>query len=162
MLVMSLVAFTFAASGLNAVQNPEEVLAPTGAAPATSGADWNIVSRSNNTVYMTNVNAIRQQDGVTFAQLARVPSSGEAGNLSHSITEVSFRCSANQSKTGEEVYYAADGSVEERIPNDFDFEPIPANSLDAYTKSVVCGGDRASRSFPSIEAFIAAGRPARD
>lgn len=160
MLVMSVLALSLATANFGGFQAQEEAAAP--ATPATTGPDWNIVSRSSNTVFMTDVNGIRQQDGITTVQLARVPASGETSDLSHSVTEVSFRCSANQSKVGEEVYYAADGSVEERIPNDFDFESIPANSLDAYTKSIVCNGDRSAKSFPSVAAFIAAGRPARD
>ncbi|WP_242912792.1 MULTISPECIES: hypothetical protein [Brevundimonas] len=162
MLTLSIFALTLAASGFGSVQAQEEFAAPAQAQAAPSGADWNIVSRSSHTVFMTDVNGVKQTNGVTIAQVARVPASGDTGNLSHSVTELSFRCSANQSKAGEEVYYAADGSVEERIPNDLDFEPIPANSLDAYVKAVVCGGDRSPKSFPSVAAFIAAGRPTRD
>lgn len=161
MLALSLVALSLATSGFGSVHAQEEVLNPA-AVPATSGPSWNLISRSSSTAYLTDVNGIRQQDGITTAQLARVPTSGDASDQTHSVSEVSFRCSSNQSKTGEEVYYAADGSVEERIPNDFDYEPIPANSLDAYAKAVVCGGERTARAFPSIAAFIAAGRPVRD
>ena len=161
MLALSLMALSLATGALGSVQTQEEALTPA-AAPTSSGPSWNLVSRSSSTAFMTDVNGIRQQDGITTAQLARVPTSGDAADQTHSVSEVSFRCSANQAKTGEEVYYAADGSVEERITNDFDFEPIPANSLDAYTKAIVCGGERTARSFPSIAAFIAAGRPIRD
>lgn len=161
MLFLSLIALSLSVSGFNSVQAQEEVLAPA-AAPATTGSDWNIISRSSTTVYMTDVNAIRQQDGVTTGTVARVPASGEASDQTHSVTVISFRCGASQAKSGEEIYYGADGSIEERIPNDYDFEPIATNSLDDYVKGVVCGGERATRSYPSVAAFIAAGRPARD
>lgn len=159
MLTVSLMALSMAASGF-ALTGQQEVLEQP--APAANGAQWQIISRSSTTVYMIDVNAITQQDGITAARLARVPATGDASDQTHSVSELSFRCAAKQSKSGEEIYYAADGSIEETIPNDYDFEPIPPNSLDDFAKAIVCDGDRASRSFPTIAAFIAAGRPARN
>lgn len=131
------------------------------AAPAaeTIGENWNVVSRSSSTVYMVNVGAIQQSNGITTAYVARVPAQGEAGDLTHSRTEVQFRCNARQSRSGTEIYYAADGSEEERIPNEYEFEAIAANSLDAYVQALVCEGERSNKSFESISAFVAAGRP---
>ena len=136
----------------------QETLQATPVAQAL-GQNWNVVSRSNSTVYMVDVNAIKQQDGITTIYVARVPSQGDASDKTHSLTEVNLRCSANQSKTGTEIYYGADGSEEERIPNDYPFERIAANSLDSYVKTIVCDNERTDATFESIEAFINAGRP---
>lgn len=132
------------------------------AAPApavTSAEDWHVVSRSTATVYMLNVNDIQTSGGITSVKLARVPSSGETNDLTHSIGQVDFRCSANQARPGEEVIYGADGSIEDRINDGYDFDRIPPNSLDSYTKGLACEGERSSQNFPSIRAFIEGGRP---
>lgn len=121
--------------------------------------EWNVVSRSSATVYMVDINSVKTVDGVTSANMARVPASGENNDLTHSVNKIDFRCSANQVRPGEEVLYAADGSIEDRINDGYDFDTIPANSLDSYTKDVVCGNERSTQSYPSIQAFIAAGRP---
>lgn len=154
MVFVSLMALTLSVSGL-----AQDVVTPP--VPVAT-AQWNLISHSTTTAYLTDVSAIRQENGLTTAVIARVPTSGEAGDRTHSTSELTFRCSANQSRPGEEVYYGADGSVEERIPNDYDFEAVPPNSLDAYAKAIVCDGERSRRSFESVEAFIAAGRPTRE
>ena len=90
---------------------------------------------------------------------AVVPAKGEPTDLSHSIGTVSFRCAANQSKAGEEVYYGPDGAEQERIEDRYDFEPVVRNSLDSYVKEIVCEDKRGTATFPTIRAFIEAGRP---
>lgn len=158
MISLSLMALTLMAAPM--AQAQEEILAPAAApAEATTGPSWNVVSRSSATVFMLDVNAITQSDGVSRVMLARVPSSGDASDQTHSLTEMFFRCSARQSKTGLEIYIGADGSEEERIENDYEFEPIVRDSLDDYVKGVVCDGQRTAVTYNSIGAFIAAGRP---
>jgi len=133
----------------------------TEAPPAVGAEDWHVVSRSSATVFLVDVQSIKSEGGVTSAKLARVPASGEAGDLTHSHGTIDFRCSANQSRPGEEVLIGADGSVEDRINDGYDFDRIPDNSLDSYVKSMVCDGDRSTARYPSIVAFIQAGRPNR-
>ncbi|MEG1451622.1 hypothetical protein [Brevundimonas sp.] len=156
MLALSVMALLTIAPVPSQAQEELQAAAP---APQAVGQSWNVMSRSSTTVYMVDVNAIKQQDGITTIFVARVPAQGEASDKTHSLTEVNLRCNANQSKTGTEIYYGADGSEEERIPNDYPFEAIAANSLDSYVKSIVCDNDRTTATFDSIEAFIAAGRP---
>ena len=128
------------------------------ASPALA-ENWNVISRSAATAFMVDVDSIAQADGVTSARLARVPATGAPGDLSHSVGVVSFRCSANQSKSGEEVYYGPDGAEQERIDDGYDFEPIARNSLDSYVQEIVCESKRGAASFPTIRAFVEAGRP---
>ncbi|HAC01909.1 MAG TPA: hypothetical protein DCF67_10755 [Brevundimonas sp.] len=108
---------------------------------------------------MVDVDSIAQAGGVTSARLARVPAKGEPTDLSHSIGTISFRCAANQSKAGEEVYYGPDGAEQERIDDGYDFEPIVRNSLDSFVEEIVCEDKRGTAAFPTIRAFIEAGRP---
>lgn len=146
-------AMTLAMVPANLTQDAAEAPAPA------SAEDWHVVSRSSATVFMVDINSIKSEGGITSAKLARVPASGDAGDLSHSYGTIDFRCSANQSRPGEEVLIAADGSVEDRINDGYDFDRIPANSLDSYVKSMVCDGDRSTARFNSIAQFIQAGRP---
>lgn len=156
MLALSVMALLMTAPVPMLAQEELQTVAPETQA---LGQNWNVLSRSNTTVYMVDVNAIKQQDGITTVYVARVPAQGETGDKTHSLTEVSLRCNANQSKTGVEIYYGADGSEEERIPNDYPFEAIAANSLDSFVKSIACDNNRTTATFESIEAFITAGRP---
>ena len=149
-------AAVFAVSG--SVQEQEVAAAP---AAEVQAASWNVISRSSSTVYLLDVNAIKTEGGVKTAYIARVPAQGSPTDKTHTLSEVNLKCSANQVKPGDEIYIGADGSEEERIPSDYDFEPISRNSLDDYAKSIVCGGDRSSQTFESVDAFINAGRPVR-
>lgn len=128
-------------------------------AGAAAAENWNVVSRSAATVYMIDVDSIAQAEGATTARVARVPAAGPATDLSHTISDLSVRCSANQSKPGVEVVYGEDGAEAERIDDGYDFDGIRPNSLDAFVKQIVCDGDRGAQAFPTIKAFIEAGRP---
>lgn len=152
---LALMAVAFATVSAANAQDP----AAAPAVPAASGEEWHVVSRSSATVYMMNVNDIKTADGITSVKLARVPATGDRSDQTHSIGQVDFRCSANQSRPGEEVLYGADGAIEDRINDGYDFDRIPANSLDSYTKALACDGERSTQTYPSVRAFIEAGRP---
>ena len=156
MISLSLMAMMLSATALNTQE--AEVLQP---AAVSSGQNWNVVSRSSSTVYMLDINSQSQLGGEISVNLARVPASGGAADKTHSVTIVVLRCSDKHSKSATEIYYAANGSEEERIDNDYEFEPIVRNSLDDYVKSIVCDGDRSATTFNSVDAFISAGRPSR-
>lgn len=120
---------------------------------------WNVVSRSSATAFMLDVDSITEAAGVRTAVLARVPATGPVDDLSYSAGEISVRCSANQAKPGVEILYGPDGAEQERIDDGYDFEPIARNSLDSYVKDMVCEDQRSTAIYPSIRAFIEAGRP---
>ena len=122
---------------------------------------WNAVSRSSQTVYLVEVNGIASEGGITRARLARVPTTGDAADLSHSITVVEIRCAANQSRSSTETLYGTDGQVEDVIEETYDWEQIAANSLDSYLKPIVCNGDRTTQTYRTVASFITAGRPNR-
>lgn len=128
------------------------------AAPAAA-ENWHVISRSSATVFMLDVDSITESSNVRTGTLARVPASGPADDLSYSAGEVSIRCSANQSKPGVEIIYGPDGAEQERIDDGYDFDTIARNSLDSYVKEMICDGQQSDQTFPSIRAFIEAGRP---
>ena len=151
--LMGAVTFVMATSAMAQEAVVELLAAPAGA------EEWNVVSRSSATVYMVDVKSITSADGITSIKLARVPATGDVTDLSHSVGQVDFRCSSNQSRPGEDIIYAADGSIEERINDGYDFDRIENNSLDSFVKNLACGEDRSTQIYPSITAFIQAGRP---
>lgn len=128
------------------------------ASPALA-ENWNVISRSSATVFMLDVDSIAEGGDVRTAVLARVPASGPADDLSYSAGEIAIRCNANQSKPGVEILYGPDGAEQERIDDGYDFEAIARNSLDSYVKDMLCGGQRSAATYPSVRAFIEAGRP---
>lgn len=128
------------------------------ASPALA-ENWHVVSRSSATVFMLDVDTIAETGGAKVATLARVPAAGPATDLSYSAGEIAIRCAANQSKPGVEVLYGPDGAEQERIDDGYDFDAIAKNSLDGYIKDMLCGDQRSTAVYPSIRAFIEAGRP---
>ncbi|MFC5371788.1 hypothetical protein ACFPIF_04455 [Brevundimonas faecalis] len=124
--------------------------------------NWNVVSRSSQTVYMLDLDSIKEGDGAKSAVLARVPASGAATDLSYSAGEVFIRCTANQSKPGPETVYGPDGAEQERIDDGYDFDAIARGSLDSFIQGILCKDERGAGSYPSIRAFIEAGRPKTD
>ncbi|WP_427789860.1 hypothetical protein [Brevundimonas diminuta] len=120
---------------------------------------WHVVSRSSATAFMLDVDSITEAGDVRTGVLARVPATGPADDLSYSAGEISIRCGAKQSRPGVEILYGPDGAEQERIDDGYDFEPIARNSLDSYVKDMVCDGQRSATVYPSIRAFIEAGRP---
>ncbi|HBY44105.1 MULTISPECIES: hypothetical protein [unclassified Brevundimonas] len=133
-------------------------VAALAASPALAES-WHVVSRSSATVFMLDVDSITEGDGARTALLARVPASGATADLSYSAGQISIRCSAGQSKPGVEILYGPDGAEQERIDDGYDFDAIAKNSLDSYIKDMLCDGQRSTSIYPSIRAFIEAGRP---
>ncbi|MBN9478909.1 MAG: hypothetical protein J0I52_01600 [Bordetella sp.] len=136
-------------------------VAALAASPALAES-WHIVSRSSATVFMLDVDSIAEAGDARTATLARVPASGPADDLSYSAGEINIRCAANQSKPGVEVIYGPDGAEQERIDDGYDFDAIARNSLDSYVKDMICENQRSASVYPSIRAFIEAGRPRAD
>lgn len=129
------------------------------AATPALAENWHVVSRSSATVFMLDMESVTEAGGARTGVLARVPATGPADDLSYSAGEITIRCSANQSKPGVEVIYGPDGAEQERIDDGYDFDTIARNSLDSYIKDMMCGGQESAQTFPSIRAFIEAGRP---
>jgi len=129
-------------------------------AQAATAADWHPFSRSAAKAYLADVGHIGQGEVVTI-RMARVKIDAPvAGDYSHVVDEYEFRCEAGQVRTVASNDYAADGVAFDRYEEASPWEDIPARSLDAYLKALACDGDRASPpTWPSIKAFIDAGRP---
>lgn len=133
---------------------------PEAAAPAPAVEDWHPFSRSAAKAYLADVGHIGQGDVVTI-RMARVNlNAPAAGNYSYVADEYEFQCAAGQVRTVASNEYGPDGVAFDRYEDPSPWEDIPDRSLDAYLKALACDGERASPpTWPSIKAFIDAGRP---
>lgn len=129
------------------------------AGPAAA-QNWNTVSRTPNTAFMVDVEAVTADGDVTSAPLATVPRHGDAGDYSHSVETYQFRCAARQWRTAGVVDLNPDGTEADRIPEEgASWESIRPNTLPDFLKQVVCDGARGEPpTWISIKAFIDGGR----
>lgn len=122
--------------------------------------NWNTVSRSPNSAFMAEVDAIANVGGTTTVLLATVPRRGEATDYSHSVETYEFKCGASQWRTAGIIEYGEDGTEADRIPEEGgSWEPIRPNTLPDFLKQVACDGVRAEPpTWPSVKAFVDGGR----
>ena len=136
------------------------VAALTLAGPAAAET-WQAFSRSASNAFMADVDRIATEGDVTSIPVATVPRTGEAGDLSHSVETYQFRCRANQWRTAGVVEFGPDGAESGQYPEeDAEWEAIRQNTMPGYLKEIACDGARAvPPHWPSIQAFVEAGRP---
>lgn len=131
------------------------------AAGSAAAEDWNSYSRSANNVFMADVHSIAVVGDVTRIQVAMVPLRGEPGDYSHSIESYEFECGRNRWRSVGVVEHGPDGAELEQYPEDgAEWESVRSNTMPDYLKQIACDGSRAEPpTWPSIRAFIDAGRP---
>ena len=149
-----------AAGAASAQDAPPPATAPGSPSAAVAAEDWHPFSRSAAKAYLADVGHIGQGDVVTI-RMARVSLNAPApGNYSYIADEYEFQCAAGQVRTVASNEYGPDGVAFDRYEDASPWEDIPDRSLDAYLKALACDGDRATPpTWPSIKAFIDAGRP---
>lgn len=144
-----------------AIQTPPATEAPA-ATPTTTAEDWNAVSRSATRVYMVDVGSIHANGDVKTINLARVPlNRPNPTDQTYTLVAMEFRCAAKQSRAVSETDHDETGVALDAFATGEDFSPYSAETLDGFIAAVVCEDARAEPpTFPSIKAFIDAGRPA--
>ena len=122
---------------------------------------WQAFSRSANNAFMADADSITTECGITSIKVATVPRAGESGDLSHSVETFQFRCEADEWRTAGVVEFGPDGSEIGQFPeDDAEWEPLRRDTMPNYLKEIACDGARAvPPHWPSIQAFIDAGRP---
>ncbi len=136
-------------------------VAALGMSGTAAAETWQAFSRSVNNAFMADSDSIATVDGITSIKVATVPRAGEPGDLSHSVETYQFRCDADQWRTAGVIDYGPDGSEAGQYPeDDAAWEPLRRNTMPNYLKEIACDGARAvPPHWPSIQAFIEAGRP---
>ena len=149
------------AGGTAMAQDAAPAATPAQTEPAqalASGEDWNPFSRSEVKVYMTNVNGFVTTGDVTSVTVAKVALNGGAGDYSYAADQIEVRCSAKQSRLVYSSEYGPNGVQTDRFDDAEEWAPYAPETRDAYLAQLVCDGDRTTTSYPSIKAFIDAGR----
>ena len=138
------------------------VIAVAAMATPAVAETWNPYSRTAVRAYLADVDSIVAVDGVTSIRAASTAMTAAAGDLGHTRETYQFRCEAAKWRTAGATDYEADGSEGETYPEeDAPWEDIRQNTLPDYLKQIACDGSRAQgATWPSVTAFIQAGRPA--
>jgi len=121
---------------------------------------WHTYSRTSARAYLADVDSIVTVDGVTTIRSASVPMTSPAGDLSHSETTYQFECATSKWRTAGASEYEPDGTHEDYPEEGAEWEVLRPNTVPDFIKQIACDGSRSvGTTFPSIQAFIAAGRP---
>lgn len=135
------------------------VLAATAA--SVQAETWNSFSRSPNNVFMADSDSIAVNGDITSVRVATAPLRGEAGDYSHSVEVYEFQCASGKWRTAGVTEYGPDGAEAGTYPEEgASWEDARPRTLPDYLKQIACEGSRAQPpTWPSIQAFIDAGRP---
>lgn len=129
------------------------------ASPAAAES-WHVFSRSANSAYIADVDAIVEEGGVTRVRLAIVPLRGEAGDFSHTVDTYEFRCGSNQWRSPLSVEFGPDGAEAAQYPDDSDWLSARNGTIPGILKEIACDGVRATPPhWPTINAFVEARGP---
>ena len=124
--------------------------------------EWNTYSRTAMRAYLADVASITPvSEGIVSIRAASVPLATPAGDLSHGEELYQFDCAGRRWRTAGAKDYAADGSADGDYPEEnAAWEPLRPNTVPDFLKQIACDGLRSSAAtFPSIRAFVEAGRP---
>jgi len=121
---------------------------------------WHPYSRTTARAYLTDVDSIVVADGITTIRTASVPMTSPPGDLSHSQETYQFDCAGGKWRTAGATEYEADGTHEDYPEEGAAWEALRPNTNPDFLKQIACDGSRSSgATFPTIRAFIEAGRP---
>ena len=121
--------------------------------------DWHSFSGTASRAYLADVDSIAAVGNTTAIRMASVPTAGRAGDLTRTETLYEFQCAARRWRTVGTVEYEADGTSEAYPEEGAEWEPLRANTVPDFVKQIACDGSRSTTAtFPSIRAFIEAGR----
>jgi len=128
--------------------------------PAPTGPEWWVFSRSTQRSYLIDVNSIARTGDELTVKIARLPRQGEAQDYSHTEDVFGIRCAANQSHVDRSMDVLEDGEPTEDYATDEPWDTIRAGTLDEGVHEIACDNGRPpGPSFPSVKAYIDAGRP---
>lgn len=158
-LIIAGVGAFLAANGAAAQEAPAaQVIAETPTPP--SGPQWGAFSRDSRIIYLVETAGITRDGDIARAEIARVHRDSPAGDYSHVVDVFEVQCDGMQSRMMTSTDIEADGETGEAYPADEPWTPIRAGAFDEMVKMMACKESiPAGDLFPSIKAFIDAGRP---
>ena len=122
---------------------------------------WNAYSRTDTTVYMADVDSIAVVEGVTSMNSAAVPTSGDAGDYSHTVEVFQFQCGARKWRTAGLTEFGPDGTRSGNYPEEgAAWESLRPNTNPEQLLHIACDGARATPPvWTAVKAYVDAGRP---
>lgn len=123
---------------------------------------WQSVSRTSANIYLVEMDGILAEGDVASLRMATVPREGPAGDYSHSVETYQFRCAGDEVwRTAGIVDYGPDGAEAGQVPEEgAEWIAVRAGTVPASLRDIACGKARSTAApFPSIQAFVDAGRP---
>ncbi len=153
---MTLTALTLLLAALASPQDP----APAPAAAVQEGPRWGVFSRDTRGAFLIDMGGLARDGDVVTAPIARVRAGAADGDFSHVRDTFEIDCAGNRSRLISSADVEADGETGETFPADEPWAAINEGSLDAGIHRMTCGDFMpAGDSYPSVRAYIEAGRP---
>ena len=150
-------------SALAAILTAGSALAQEPAPPAEAATthEWRVFSRSDTHRYLIDLSSIAEApDGAARVRVARVSITKPAGDYSHVVDTFGVRCGARETRVETTTEVFEDGEGSETFPVDEPWTRAPEGSLDEAINQTGCReGVPVNDAFPSIRAYIDAGRP---
>ena len=139
---------------------PQEEILTDGSAPAPTGPQWRAFSRSSNSVFLVDIGSLTENGDEAGIKIARVPLTAPAGDYSHVVDDFAARCGSGQTHLTASTDALEDGELTDAFPVDEPWSPAQPGSFDDAIKQFACDDMQpAGDPFPSIRAYIDAGRP---
>lgn len=139
---------------------PQEMTVEPPPAPAPTGPDWWVFSRSDQRGYLIDVNSIARTGDEVTVKVARVPRQGDPSDYSHTEDVFGIRCTAREAHVDLSMDVFEDGAPTEPYATGEPWEAVRPGSLDEGALVIACEDRRPpGPSYPDIKAWIDAGRP---
>jgi len=124
------------------------------------GPRWGVFSRDPRTMFLIDMADLQRNGDAVVARVARVRIDSPEGDFSHVLDTFEILCRGDQSRMVTSSDIEADGVSGDAYPADEPLTAIRSGSFDEMIQTMACE-DRvpAGGVFPSIRAYIEAGRP---
>lgn len=160
----SLVILTGAVLAFSATAAWAQDAAAPAPAPAPvqiiEGPSWGAFARDSQRIYLIDMANLSRDGDTVRATVARVKRNAEAGDYSHVVDTFEIQCEGRQSRMMASTDVEADGETGDTFEDAEPWAPIRTGAFDAQIRDMTCGDMvPAGQLFPTIKAFIDAGRP---
>lgn len=124
------------------------------------GPRWGVFSRDPRTMFLIDMADLQRNGDSVVAKVARVRIDSPEGDFSHVLDTFEILCRGDQSRMVTSADIEADGVSGDAYPADEPLTAIRSASFDEMIQTMACE-DRvpAGGVFPSVRAYIEAGRP---
>lgn len=139
---------------------PLQTEALTSPATAAGGPQWRVFSESDAMLYLADMSSVVTDGENSSVTIARVRKTKPAGDFSHTVDAFAVRCEANETRAVTSTEVFEDGVESETYDTDEPWTPVEPRTFDHAVRDIACGVMEPGRDpFPSVKAYIEAGRP---